>query len=122
MSRDLSDFGKACQNKFSSDMNFQLSDDIQRIVNYCSFTAFELRGILLSPYTLGPADSYQKNHFAFNSNVDNMVHFYFYKDCKYFFCNDENKDPVRYVIIFPAFHEEALLGRVRRMEKLKVFL
>jgi len=122
MSRDLSEFERACQNKFSSDMKFQLADDIQRIVNYCSFTAFELRRVLLAPYTMGPADSYQKNHFAFNSSVDNMVHFYFYKDCKYIFCNDENKDPVRYVIIFPAIHEGTLLGRVRKMEKLNVFL
>lgn len=122
MSRDLSDFERACRNKFSSDMKFQLSDDTQRIVNHCSFTVFELRSILLAPYTLGPAESYQQNHFAFNSNVDNMVHFYFYKDCRYFFCNDENKDPVRYVIIYPAVHEATLLGRVCKMEKLKVFL
>lgn len=118
----LHDFERACQNTYSADFKLSLSDDLQKIVNYNSFTMFEIRALLEGAWTIGPVDSYYKSSFAFNSNVGNMVHLHFYKDFRYIFCNDENKDPVRYVIIFPAFHEATLLRRVQKMEKLKVFL
>lgn len=122
MSRDLTEFEKACQQRYMADFKLQHIEELQNIVNYHSFTMYELLKVLAGPKHAAVEGTFHGGNFAFKSNVDCMYYLYYYKDFRYFYCNDDNKDPIRYVIIFPAFQTEKWLGALRKMEKLKVFL